>query len=145
MEITVAFALNNENQFEKKHFGDADKYKIYTLRDDECFLISEEANVFKDLDETHVHGSKKKGESIVNFLKSKDVTVLVSKQFGANIKIISKHFVPVIINDESTQEACNTLLKHLKWVHEESQSQQENYKLFFINNGILKSSIDKAS
>ena len=66
MEIIVAFALNNENQFEKKHFGDADKYNIYTLRDDECFLISEEPNAFKDLDENHVHGSRKKVKSIVN-------------------------------------------------------------------------------
>ncbi len=143
MELVVAFALNSENQFEKKHFGDAEKYNIYTLKDDNCVLISEETNTFKDLDETHVHGSKKKGESIIQFLKSKDVSALVSKQFGANIKIISKHFVPVIIHDESIQEVTNTLLKHLKWVHEESQSQAENYKLFSINNGILKSVIDK--
>ncbi len=31
MRLRYAFAVINENRFVKKHFGDADKYLIYTL------------------------------------------------------------------------------------------------------------------
>ncbi len=142
MELKIAFALNDENQFEKKHFGDADKYTIYLLTEKACTLITEEKNQFKDLDETHVHGSRKKGQSIIEFLKGKDVSTLVSRQFGVNVKMIIKHFVPVIVYEESPEQVCNTLLKHFNWLHEESETQTETYKLFIINNGILKTAVE---
>lgn len=136
MEIKVAFALNNDNQFEKKHFGDADKFNIYLVTENSCTLLSEEKNDFKNLDEGHVHGSRKKGESIANFLKDKNVSTLVSKQFGANVKMIVKHFVPIIVNKESTEDVCDILIKHFKWVHEESQVQAEKYKLFILRSNL---------
>jgi len=93
------------------------------------------------MDEEHVHGSKKKGQSIIQFLKGKGVSTLVSQQFGANVKIIIQHFVPVIVYKESTEEVCNTLLKHLNWLHEESQVESDTFKLFTIKNGILKTAV----
>ena len=59
MDLRFAFAVNNENQFEKKHFGDADKYLIYQEESDKIVLLSEVLNHFKLLDEEVEHGSKK--------------------------------------------------------------------------------------
>jgi predicted Fe-Mo cluster-binding NifX family protein len=141
MELTIAFALNKKDQFEKGHFGDADKFNIYMLSEKSCKLISSENNRFKDIDENHIHGSKKKGQSIIQFLKEKNVSILVSKQFGANVKMIIKYFVPVIVYEESTEQVCNTLVKYFQWIHEESMVTAEPHKLFTITNGILKTPI----
>ena len=44
MNLCFAFAVNETNQFDKKHFGDADKYVIYKQDGDEIKLFSEEIN-----------------------------------------------------------------------------------------------------
>ncbi|MCD4695077.1 MAG: hypothetical protein K8S16_02455, partial [Bacteroidales bacterium] len=100
MDLRFAFAVNSENQFEKKHFGDADKYLIYHQESDKLVLSSEEPNRFKLLDEEAEHGSRKKGKAIIEFLKGKNVNVLVSRQFGKNIRMINEHFIPVKISSE---------------------------------------------
>ncbi|MBU0581418.1 MAG: hypothetical protein KKA19_09610, partial [Candidatus Margulisbacteria bacterium] len=60
MDLCFAFAVSEDNQFEKKHFGDADKYIIYKQDGNEIKLFSDEINIFKSLDEEIEHGSKKK-------------------------------------------------------------------------------------
>ena len=63
MKIRFALAVNKQNQFERKHFGEADKYIIYEWFGDDFFLISELPNKFKAEGETNAHGSKKKGNN----------------------------------------------------------------------------------
>ena len=87
MNLRFAFAVNENDQFEKKHFGDADKYLIFRQEDDKIVFLSEEINRFKMMDEEVEHGSKRKGNAIIEFLKKKEVNVLVSRQFGKNIKL----------------------------------------------------------
>ncbi len=66
MKLRFAFAVNKANLFEKKHFGDAEKYLIYEQDSDKLVLISEEKNRFKLLDEEHEHGSRKRGNAIID-------------------------------------------------------------------------------
>lgn len=141
--IRFAFAVNNQNLFQKKHFGDADKYLIYELVDDEIIDVSEETNKFKNFDEVQAHGSKRKGEAIIDFLKSKGVGVLVSKQFGKNIKIVNQHFIPVIVDNDSVNEIKKELIKQIKWLKDELSIKRDNYMLFKIGSGALKTSIKK--
>jgi hypothetical protein len=47
MNIRFAFAVNNNKQFEKKHFGDTDKLLIHKQVDDKIVFSSEEINHFK--------------------------------------------------------------------------------------------------
>ena len=143
MELRFAFAVNDDNQFVKRHFGDADKYLIYQQELDKLVLSSDEANSFKLLDEEVEHGSKKKGKAIIEFLKSKGVNVLVSQQFGRNIKMINAHFIPVIISSEKPDEVIQILSRHLHWIEDEWKQKKLNFKLFTIKEGILKSSIEK--
>jgi predicted Fe-Mo cluster-binding NifX family protein len=143
MGLQFAFAVNNDNQFEKRHFGDADKYLIYQQELDKLVLSADEVNQFKLLDEEVEHGSKKKGKAIIEFLKKKEVNVLVSRQFGKNIKLINAHFIPVIISSEKPDEVIRILTRHLHWIEDEWEQKKSNFKLFSIRKGILKSSIEK--
>jgi len=143
MKLRFAFAVNKANKFEKKHFGDADKYLIYEQVDDEMVLIVEEINNFKLLDEEYIHGSKRKGDAIIKLLKEKEVNVLVSMQFGKNIKMVNEYFIPVIIHSEKPEDAIKILSKHLHWIKDEWINNSFDYKLFTIKSGILKSSINK--
>ena len=99
MDMRIAFALNNDGEFEKKHFGDADRYHIYLLDNSSLNLLCEEVNPYKSTDKTSLHGTKKKADRIINFLKKKDVKVLVSMRFGKNIRFIINHFIPVEVRD----------------------------------------------
>jgi len=132
MSLRFAFAVNKENNFAKRHFGDADKYLIYTVETGKLILSSEEVNSFKLLDEEHTHGSKQKGNAIIKFLKEKNVNVLVSTQFGKNINLVNKHFIPVKISLEQQDEIIGILLKHLHWIQDEWENNSSGYKLFTI-------------
>ncbi len=143
MEIKFAFAVNNKNEFEKNHFGDTKKFLIYDAGSGSLEYIAEESNVFRDMDEVKAHGSKKKGLAIIDFLKNKGVRVLVSRQFGKNIKIINEHFVPVIIYADEPEEVIGTLNHHMHWISDELENTSSNYKLFSIKSGILKTVVKK--
>lgn len=143
MNLKLALAVSNNNQFEKKHFGDADKYQIYQQKNEKLVLLSEEDNQFKMLDEEKEHGSKSKGNTIIEFLKDKGVNVLVSRQFGRNIKLINEHFIPVIISSEQPGNVLQILTRHIHWIKDEWEENKSNFKLFTIKSGILKSAIKK--
>lgn len=138
MEINIAFALSQNGAFEKKHFGDADKYQIYHLSNEAFKLLYEEKNPFKLMDESSSHGTEKKAGNIIDFLLQKDVSVVVSRKFGANIKHIVKHFIPVEVSEETPIKVQTILLKHMRWLHEELDKQPDHYNKFVINKGILK-------
>lgn len=143
MEIRFAFAVNMKSEFEAKHFGDADKYLIYGLKNGNMVLLSEEINHFKLMDEEHEHGSQKKGLAIIDQLGRKNVNVLVSKQFGKNIKLVNRHFIPIKISMDLPDEILEVLNKHLHWIQDELENFSSGYKLFTIRSGILKTSLDK--
>ena len=143
MKITFAFALNNSGVFEKRHFGDTDKFAIYTYENHELLFVDELPNTFKTMDEVHQHGSKKKGNAIISFLKEKGVSVLVSKQFGRNIKMVNQHFVPVIIAEDKPEQVLAVLLKQMNWFKDELKNRETDYMLFHIKNGILKMHVKK--
>lgn len=143
MIITFALALNNEGVFEKKHFGETDKFAIYTYKNQELLFNQEFPNTFKLLDKTQEHGSKKKGNAIISFLKEKGVSVLVSKQFGRNINLVNQYFVPVIITEDQPEQVLAILQKHMNWFKDELTNRSKNYMLFLIKNGILKMHVKK--
>lgn len=143
MDIKVVFAVNFSNCFESKHFGDADKYLIYKWDNDELLYINEIPNPFKTFDEEQEHGSQKKGGAIIELLKNAGVNVLVSRQFGKNIQMVNRHFVPVIVYTELPDEVTPLLKKHMKWIEDELSHKSEEFKLFTLKNGALKTIIKK--
>jgi len=143
MEINIAFALSHNGAFEKKHFGDADKYQIYHLSNETFKLLYEEENPFKLMDESSSHGTEKKANNFIEFLDQKNVSVVVSRRFGPNIKHIGKHFIPVEVREETPINVQTILLKHMRWLQEELDKQADYYNKFVINKGILKLAIPK--
>jgi len=143
MNIKFAFAVTNEGLFPKTHFGDAEKYLIYQLKKDKIRFEQEVPNSFIDLDEGIQHGSKKKGEAIIALLKGKNIDVLVSRQFGKNIKLINKHFLPVIVSDETPDSIIRILLKHIQLIQDELSQALGEYPLFTIKHGIMKFALKK--
>lgn len=143
MNLRFAVAVNNDLKFERMHFGDADRYLIYTPESGKMILLSEEINKFRLLDEEIEHGSKRKGNAIIKFLKEKEVNVLVSTQFGKNIKMVNKHFIPVKVPLKHPDEIITISNKHLHWIEDEWKNNKSDFKLFTIKSGILKSSVDK--
>jgi predicted Fe-Mo cluster-binding NifX family protein len=144
-KIIFAFAVTHHNNFGNKHFGDADKYLIYEFTQKEVIFVEEILNLTKNIDEKAKpeHGSQKKGKAVIKFMKERGVKVLVAKKFGENIKMVNKRFIPVIIAKENPDDVSAILLKHLKWFKDELINKLEEYKLFIIKNGILKTAIKK--
>ena len=92
--MVVAIAINSDGEVNNNHFGDAMGFLIYDVSALKCDFKCEIANELKDFDEEH--GSSEKGKRIVKVLQENNVEVVVSKQFGQNIRIVSKHFIPVV-------------------------------------------------
>ena len=142
MDLRFAFAVNNQNEFENKHFGEADKFLIYKFESGSMHKESEEENIYKVYEQRKKHGLKKKGEVIASFLKSRNVNILVARQFGKNISLINAHFIPIIIAEEKPSEVTEILIKHFTWILDEWEKDTSGYKLFTIRGGILKSAIE---
>lgn len=140
MKLNFALALNHDGVFELRHFGDADKFAFYTESDGDLHFVEEAENQFKTLD-NYSHGSPAKGKAIISFLNDKYVDVLVSKQFGKNISLVSKHFIPVIIHEEKPADVLSILNRHKEWFKDELTNRKNDFMLFQIKNGILKSKI----
>jgi predicted Fe-Mo cluster-binding NifX family protein len=139
--IRFAFAVNQLNAFEPQNFGNADKFLIYEWVNNDFLFLKEEANRFKDLDDDHVNGSERKGKAIIAFLKNLDINVLVSIKFGKNIQMVNTSFIPVIVSSETPEEVKLAVKKHIKWIEDELENRPEEFKLFTIKSGILKTSI----
>lgn len=96
------------------------------------------------VDEEVEHGPKRKGKAIIEFLKGNNVNVMVSQQFGKNIRMINEHFIPVKISLENLEDVIQILTRHIHWIKDEWESDKKSsFKLFTIKSGILKFSIEE--
>lgn len=139
--IRFALAVNQQNAFEPKNFGNADKFLIYEWVNNDFLFLKEEVNSFRDLDDDHENGSERKGEAIIAFLKNLDINVLVSTKFGKNIQMVNTSFIPVIVSSETPEEVKVAVKKHIKWIEDELNNRPEEFKLFTIKKGILKTAV----
>lgn len=143
--IRFAFAVNQLNAFEPQNFGNADKFLIYEWVNNDFSFLKEEANRFKNLDDDHVNGSERKGKAIIALLKSLEIHVLVSIKFGRNIQMVNSSFIPVIVSSETPEEVKLAVKKHIKWIEDELRNRPEEFKMFTIKNGIMKTAVNKSN
>lgn len=138
-KIVFAFALNTEDIFVKKYFGEADKFVIYEFSDGELKQKEELLNPLKNsLEEISI---SEKREKIVSLLKSRDVSVLVSQQFSNNLRLVTDDFVPVLIEKENPEQVVEILNKNMKWIKDELKNRNSDHMLFRIKTGVLKVAI----
>jgi len=138
MNLRFAFAVNDKGDFQDKHFGDAEKYIIYEYDSKQLVFIDEIENVKKNIDEETKHGSKRKGNEIIDYLKRFEVKVLVSLQFGKNIKMVNKHFIPVIVSNSHVDNIVKIIETNVNKINEEAKNKEKDYMLFRIKNGIFE-------
>jgi len=134
-KIRIALAVNHQGIFEARHFGDADKFLIYEWDNQHFFLVSEEPNIHKNADDDELHGSQKKGNSIIEFFHHWEVKVLASKQFGKNMKMINQHFIPVIVHSDHPDEVVLTLNKHFGHLLDELSNSIGSFNHFNLKDG----------
>jgi len=138
MNLRFAFAVDNYGYFRKIHFGEADKYIIYEHDSRKLIFTDEIINPNKDIDDGPIHGSKRKGSAVIKFLKKLNVKIVVSMQFGKNIKMVNQYFVPIIVENDNIDSVIKTIEYDINWIKEEAEKNTDNYMLFRVNNGIFK-------
>ncbi len=107
-KLKVAFATNDGNTFMDRHFGDADYYYIYKIDGENPVYINKINNTTEE-EEEDIHADPKKAKGISSLLRDENVSIVVSKVFGPNIKRIKKNFVCVIIKDETIEEGIKKI------------------------------------
>jgi len=126
-KILVAFATDNGKNFIDRHFGDANFYDIYEIGENE-------ANFIKRIDNTvdegeAVHADPKKAKGISKLLLNENVTVVVSKIFGPNIRRIKRKFVCIVVRDEKIDESMKKICDNINKIYNEWEKGEERKHL----------------
>lgn len=139
--IVFAFALSKKNLFTNSFFGDADKFVIYKFTDEGLKLVEEIPNLLKKDKNGKLIDINDKRDQIISLLLSKNVSVMVSKQFSQHLRKVSDDFIPVLIEKENPEHVVEILNKNIAWIKDELKNRKSDYMLFRIKKGILKSAI----
>src|SRR6056297_3450094 len=106
----IACATNEGQRLIDRHFGEAGRYDLYELKSDSAtFLRSVENNVPEENAHEDRHGDPEKAQNIGGLLRPFGVQVLVSGQFGQNLKRVKRSFVPVIVRSFEISEVLQLL------------------------------------
>jgi len=125
-KIIAACATDDGTAFIERHFGDAQKFDIYQLNEDgfECI-----GSVMNTAPEERQHADPRKAAGIGAVLKERKVNVLVSRQFGPNLKRVRKQFVPVIARVSIVEEGLKLVRDNIDRVLEELKRGEERNHL----------------
>jgi hypothetical protein len=140
-KIIFAFGLSNDNLFAVNYFGDSDKFAIYEYSKAGLNLVEEFRNPLKAGENENQIDINQKREQIVALLKSKNVSVLVSRKFSQHLRKVSDEFLPVLVEKENSGEVVEILARNIKWIKDEFKNRKSGYMLFRIKTGVLKSAI----
>jgi len=128
-KIKVAFATDDGKTFMGRHFGDAEQYYIYEIDNDNAEFIKKINNTTEE--EEEIHADPKKAKGISNLLLNENVSVVVSKVFGPNIKRIRKKFVCIVIKDDEIEEGINKVCTNIEKIYNEWEKGEERQHLSF--------------
>lgn len=124
-DIIIACATDNELHFPDKHSGEAAYYMIYRTNDKEAKFVMRIENTSP---EEKMHGDPNKAKGVVSLLKEKNVDVIVSKQYGRNLKRIKSKVVPVIIKTDKIEDGINLCIENIDLLRKESEKEGEERK-----------------
>jgi predicted Fe-Mo cluster-binding NifX family protein len=142
MKLRIALAVNEKNEFETSYFGNAEKYLIYEQTQNKVRFQSEEMNYIKSMGKDYLPHSEKKGKALINFLKEKNIHVLISSDYCRNIKMLNRHFIPIRILLKQKNDIVKEISNRLYWIADEWNHNASEFKLFTIRSGIIKTKID---
>lgn len=90
--MKIAIALTENETINNKHFGDAHKYRVYQFSHENSTYLKDIVNPFFAEDDDH--NNPEKGNHILSLFESEAVDIVISQQFGKNIKIIKTRITP---------------------------------------------------
>ncbi len=141
MTLKFAFAVNNDLSFNNRFFGEADKFLVYKLNGSKIEYDGEIENK-REIKEKELTESNLKTDAIFKDLISNEIKVIVSKDFGKNLKLVNEYFIPVKVLSDNLIDALSAIENYLHWILDELDNFTSGYKLFTIKSGILKTVID---
>jgi len=126
--IITAIATDSKDTLKNMHFGEAFQYHLYEISPDHFRHVKTIANN-TILDETHADENKAKG--IGGILKKENVKVLVSRQFGANIKHMKTKFACIQTNQITLPGSIEEFQSRYSSILEEIENGDERKVLNF--------------
>jgi predicted Fe-Mo cluster-binding NifX family protein len=141
VKLRVACATDNGEDLINRHFGDAESYLIYDVDDQNYEKVKEINNSTEEHkgDEEDVHADSEKARNIKELLKEEGVQVLLSRQFGPNIKSVRNYFVPVIAKKLRLIDAVKMLKNNLHLVKHQWQKEEERKHIVLDGNNYHRS------
>ena len=110
-KLTIACATDEGKRLIDRHFGDAERYDLYELKSDSVVFLRSIENT---VPEEKGHADPEKAQNVGGLLKPAGVQVLVSGQFGPNLKRVKKKFVPIIVRVFEIESALNLVREHFQ-------------------------------
>jgi len=106
----IACATDGGQHLIDRHFGEAGRFDLYELKSDSVTFLRSVANtVSEEKQHEERHGDPEKAQNIGGLLRPFGVQVLVSGQFGQNLKRVKRSFVPVIVRSFEISEVLQLL------------------------------------
>ncbi|HOO46223.1 MAG TPA: NifB/NifX family molybdenum-iron cluster-binding protein [Deltaproteobacteria bacterium] len=117
MELFIAFATDDGDNFNDDHFGMARLFHIYTFSRGREEFIETRKNARYQEDETLRHGDPEKAQAVSSVLK--DIDVIVGRKMGPNIVRLLKKYVCIVIKTTSINDAIVQIHKNMKKIMEQ--------------------------
>lgn len=128
MNIRFAFAVNEDNSFADIHFGDAYRFLFYEIMGEHIYFVETGSNIHSIV-YPETHGNEEKGQSMVRYLREKNVNVIVSRKFGKNVDLIRKSFLPVLVKGSEPHEITKCLSKHIAEIKKILKNKPKTYNI----------------
>ncbi len=126
-KFKAAFATDDGNKFMSRHFGDAEYYFIYEIENKNAEFVKKIDNTTEE--DENIHADPQKARGIAGLLLQEDVSVVVSKVFGPNIKRIKQKFVCVLVKDEYISDGVQRICDNVKMIYDEWEKGTERKHL----------------
>ena len=128
MNLILAIATNDEKELITDHFGEAEKYMIYKLKDEEFTYIKTIKNESIEEEHDDGHGDPEKAKSVKQLLLPHKINLVSSIYFGPNIKRMKKNFLPIKVRNVTTiVQAIELLTQNLTLLKPEyNKGEQRN-------------------
>ena len=119
MELLIAFATDDGNNFNDDHFGMAHIFHIYKFSEGKEEFVEARKNARYQEDETLKHGDPGKAKAVSSVLQ--DIDVIVGKKMGPNIVRLLKKYVCVVIKEHIISDAISELHRNMERIIEEKR------------------------
>jgi predicted Fe-Mo cluster-binding NifX family protein len=130
--MLAACATDDKLNLISDHFGDAKYYNIYDVNENDYSL--KETIVNKTTSD--LHSDPKKAKQILDLLHTKGVHLLINKAFGANIKVVNKFVLPVVIRVDLIEDVIKLVQNSFSIIENVLETKKDCYLIIKQDEGV---------